>query len=163
MIHVCNQHPLRIRKRIRIRQWCCMGYSTLLSCLLPLCTAWLQLLPSGWLYTWGVVVTLTILLPRARMRKAGLSNWFCLPSVSHQNFGLITTTKGLNTSIHHSNDDNRVHGVPEATNRTGDRSIVAKAGYTDLSLVPRPHFLSPDKMRGERASVWGRDYMELAS
>ena len=37
--------------------------------------------------------------------------------VSHQNFGLITTTKGLSTSIHHSNNensDNLVHGVPEA-------------------------------------------------
>ena len=36
--------------------------------------------------------------------------------VSHQNFGLITTTKGLNTSIHHSNNDNSdnvVHGGPE--------------------------------------------------
>ena len=55
------------------------------------------------------------LLPRARMREAGLSNGFC-PSVSHQNFGLITTTKGLNTSKRHSNNDNSektVHGVPE--------------------------------------------------
>ena len=36
--------------------------------------------------------------------------------VSHQNFGLITTTKGLNTSKRHSNNDNSeniVHGVPE--------------------------------------------------
>ena len=53
------------------------------------------------------------------MRKAGLSKWFS-PSVCqsdcHQNFGLITTTKDLNTSIHHSNNDssdNVVHGVPE--------------------------------------------------
>ena len=52
-----------------------------------------------------------MLLPRARMREAGLSNGFC-----HQNFGLITTTKGLNTSKRHSNNDNSektVHGVPE--------------------------------------------------
>ena len=37
-------------------------------------------------------------------------------SVSHQNLGLITTTKGLNTSKRHSNNDNSekmVHGVPE--------------------------------------------------
>ena len=36
--------------------------------------------------------------------------------VSHQNFGLMTTTKGLNTSKRHSNNDNSekiVHGVPE--------------------------------------------------
>ena len=53
------------------------------------------------------------------MREAGLSNGFC-PSVcqcvSHQNFGLITTTKGLNASKRHSNNDNSektVHGVPE--------------------------------------------------
>ena len=49
------------------------------------------------------------------MREAGLSNGFC-PSVCHQNFGLITTTKGLNTSKRHSNNDNSektVHGVPE--------------------------------------------------
>ena len=53
------------------------------------------------------------LIPRARMREAGLSNGFC-PSVSvsvsqsvcHQTFGLITTTKGLNTSKRHSNNDN---------------------------------------------------------
>ena len=45
------------------------------------------------------------LLPRVCMRKAGLSNWFCLSvsvSVSqsecHQNLGLITTTKGLCSS-----------------------------------------------------------------
>ena len=57
------------------------------------------------------------------MREAGLSNGFC-PSVSqsvcqsvcHQNSGLITTTKGLNASKRHSNNDNSektVHGVPE--------------------------------------------------
>ena len=37
-------------------------------------------------------------------------------SVCPQNFGLITTTKGINTSKCHSNDDNSektVHGVPE--------------------------------------------------
>ena len=52
-----------------------------------------------------------VLLPRARMREAGLSK-----CVSHQNFGLITTTKGLNASKRHSNSDNSektVHGVPE--------------------------------------------------
>ena len=61
------------------------------------------------------------------MREAGLSNGFCpsvcqsvsvsvSQSVCHQNFGLITTTKGLNTSKRHSNNDNSektVHGVPE--------------------------------------------------
>ena len=51
------------------------------------------------------------------MREAGLSNGrlSVCQRVSHQNFGLITTTKGLNTSIHHSNDENSenlVHGVP---------------------------------------------------
>ena len=56
------------------------------------------------------------LLPRARMREA--KQWFCPVSqcVSHQNFGLITTTKGLNASKRHSNSDNSgktVHGVPE--------------------------------------------------
>ena len=92
-------------------------------------------------------------LPRARMREAGLSNGFC-PSVcqcvSHQNFGLITTTKGLNTCKRHSNNDNSekiVYGqvylkVAEAsliranflavvsfldcTNLTGDETIVAE-------------------------------------
>ena len=64
-----------------------------------------------------------IITPRAHMREAGLSNWFCPSvclsvclSVSHQSFGLITTTKGLYTSGHHSNNDNSenlVHGVPE--------------------------------------------------
>ena len=37
-------------------------------------------------------------------------------SVSHKNLGLITTTKGLNTCEHHSNNDNSenlVYGVPE--------------------------------------------------
>ena len=56
------------------------------------------------------------------MREAGLSNRFC-PSVSQfvcqsSNFGLITTTKGLNTSKRHSNNDNSekiVHGVPEGS------------------------------------------------
>ena len=57
------------------------------------------------------------------MREAGLSNGFCpsvcqcvSQSVCHQNFGLITTTKGLNASKRHSNNDNSektVHGVPE--------------------------------------------------
>ena len=59
-------------------------------------------------------------LSRARMREAGLSNPSVCQSVSqgvsHQNFGLITTTKGLTTSKRHSNNDNSekiVHGVPE--------------------------------------------------
>ena len=67
-------------------------------------------------------------LPRARMRETGLSNGSvrqCVSvsvcqsvcqCVSHQNFGLITTTKGLNASKRHSNSDNSektVHGVPE--------------------------------------------------
>ena len=57
------------------------------------------------------------------MREAGLSNGFCpsvcvsvSQSVCHQNFGLITTTKGLNASKRHSNNDNSektVYGVPE--------------------------------------------------
>ena len=43
---------------------------------------------------------------------------YSCPSVCqcHQNFGLITTTKGLNASKRHSNNDNSektVHGVPE--------------------------------------------------
>ena len=60
------------------------------------------------------------------MREAGLSNRFCPPvcqfvsqfvSVS-KNLGLITTTKGLNASKRHSNNDNSekkktVYGVPE--------------------------------------------------
>ena len=53
-----------------------------------------------------------------RMCKQGLrilvlSTCVC---VSRQHLGLITTMKGLNTSIHHSNNDNSdnvVHGVPE--------------------------------------------------
>ena len=44
------------------------------------------------------------------MREAGLSNGSvrqCVSvSVCHQNFGLITTKKGLNTSKHHPNNDN---------------------------------------------------------
>ena len=49
------------------------------------------------------------------MREVGLSTGFC-PSVCHQNFGLITTTKGLIASKRHLNNDNSektVHGVPE--------------------------------------------------
>ena len=58
-----------------------------------------------------------LLLLRARMREAGLSDRFCpsvCQSVCHQNVGLITTTKGLNTCKRHSNNDNSekiVHGV----------------------------------------------------
>ena len=57
--------------------------------------------------------------PPARMREVGLSNGFCpsvCQSVCHQNFGLITTTKGLIASKRHLNNDNSektVHGVPE--------------------------------------------------
>ena len=50
-------------------------------------------------------------LHRARMRKA-----IAVCRVRHQNLELITTTKGLNTSGHHSNNDNSdnlVHGIPE--------------------------------------------------
>ena len=46
------------------------------------------------------------------MREAGLSNGFC-PSVCQ----CVMTTKGLNASKRHSNNDNSektVHGVPEA-------------------------------------------------
>ena len=58
------------------------------------------------------------LIPSARMRKAGLKQLVLSASVSvsHQNLGLITTTKGLNTSKRHSKNDtseNLVHGVPE--------------------------------------------------
>ena len=66
-----------------------------------------------------LTVKRNVLLPRARMSEAGLSNGFCpsvCQSVCQQTFGLITTTKGLNTSKHHSNNDNSektVHGVPE--------------------------------------------------
>ena len=51
---------------------------------------------------------LIVFTPRAHV-QAGLSNWFCPSvsvSVSHQNFGLITTTKGLNISKRHPNNDN---------------------------------------------------------
>ena len=56
----------------------------------------------------------------AKRGEAGLSNGSVSQSVSvcqsvcHQNFGLITTTKGLNTSKRHSNNDNSekiVHGT----------------------------------------------------
>ena len=55
--------------------------------------------------------------PRAHARS-GVKQWVLSVSVSvsHQNIGLITTTKGLNTSKRHSNNDNSektVHGVPE--------------------------------------------------
>ena len=56
--------------------------------------------------------------------------------VSHQNFGLITTTKGLNTSKLHSNNDNSenlAHGVPEAVLL---REFPAICGR---SLIPRLH------------------------
>ena len=60
----------------------------------------------------STVAEAVLLLPRA-----GLSNGQCVSqSVCHQNLGLITTTKGLNTSKRHSNNDNSektVHGVPE--------------------------------------------------
>ena len=80
------------------------------------------------------------------MREAGLS---CL-SVCHQNLGLITTTKGLNTSKRHSNNDNSekiVHGVPEAS-RVAEAVLFARiSSYLWRSLVPRLH-----------KSDWGRDY-----
>ena len=66
-----------------------------------------------------------IITPRAHARS-GVKQWVLSVSVSvsvsvcqcvsHQNFGLITTTKGLNASKRHSNNDNSektVHGVPE--------------------------------------------------
>ena len=62
-----------------------------------------------------------LITPRAHARS-GVKQWVLSVSVSvsqsvyHQNFGLITTTKGLNTSKRHSNNDNSektVHGVPE--------------------------------------------------
>ena len=60
---------------------------------------------------------MSIITPRAHaqsgVKQLVMSVCQC---VSHQHFGLITTTKGLNTSIHHSNGDNSdilVHGVPE--------------------------------------------------
>ena len=59
----------------------------------------------------------TIITPRAHA-LSGIMQWVLSVSLSvcHQNFGLITTTKGLNTSKRHSNNDNSekiVHGVPE--------------------------------------------------
>ena len=45
----------------------------------------------------------TIITPRTHA-QSGVKQ--LVLSVSHQNLGLITTTKGLNTSGHHSNDDN---------------------------------------------------------
>ena len=63
-----------------------------------------------------------IITPRAHARS-GVKQWVLSVSVSvfsqcvsHQNFGLITKTKGLNASKRHSNNDNiekTVHGVPE--------------------------------------------------
>ena len=62
-----------------------------------------------------------LITPRAHARS-GVKQWVLsvsvsvIQSVDHQNFGLITTTKGLNTSKRHSNNDNSektVHGVPE--------------------------------------------------
>ena len=73
----------------------------------------------NYMYVPVCVCTCTVLLPRARMCKAGLSNWFCPSvrlSISRQNLGLIATTKCLNTSKRHSNNGNSdkiVHGVPE--------------------------------------------------
>ena len=60
---------------------------------------------------------LPIFTPRAHARS-GVKQWVLSVSVSvcHQNLGLITTTKGLNASKRHSNNDNSektVHGVPE--------------------------------------------------
>ena len=62
-------------------------------------------------------VVLSLVTPRAHARS-GVKQWVLSVSVSvcHQNFGLITTTKGLNASKRHSNNDNSektVHGVPE--------------------------------------------------
>ena len=62
-------------------------------------------------------VCFCIITPRAHARS-GVKQWVLSvsQSVCHQKFGLITTTKGLNTSKRHSNNDNSekiVHGVPE--------------------------------------------------
>ena len=64
-----------------------------------------------------IITTIVFITPRAHARS-GVKQWVLSVSVSvsHQNFGLITTTKGLNTSKRHSNNDNSektVHGVPE--------------------------------------------------
>ena len=55
-------------------------------------------------------------LLHARMRKAGLSNWFCLSVCQSSKFWADHDNEGSNTSGHHSNNDdgdNLVHGVPE--------------------------------------------------
>ena len=61
-----------------------------------------------------IITIHNIITPRAQsVLSVSLSVSVC---VSHQNFGLITTTKGLNASKRHSNNDNSektVHGVPE--------------------------------------------------
>ena len=47
--------------------------------------------------------------------RSGVKQSVLSVSLCHQNLGLITTTKGLNTSKRHSNNDNSekiVHGVP---------------------------------------------------
>ena len=54
---------------------------------------------------------------RSGVKQSLLSASLCVcVFVCHQSFGLITTTKGLNASKRHSNNDNNektVHGVPE--------------------------------------------------
>ena len=82
-------------------------------------------LPVGreWVYAVGVKArsgprkAYLLITPRTHARS-GVKQWVLSVSVSvsHQNLGLITTTKGLNTSKRHSNNDNSektVHGVPE--------------------------------------------------
>ena len=63
---------------------------------------------------WSVIIT-TCAHARSGVKQSVLSasSSVCL---CHQNLGLITTTKGLNASKRHSNNDNSektVHGVPE--------------------------------------------------
>ena len=88
-------------------------------------TAWVpplyQSFRSTKLWHWNLTHASMVVTPRAHARS-GVKQWVLSVSqsvsvsVCHQNFGLITTTKGLNASKRHSNSDNSektVHGVPE--------------------------------------------------
>ena len=88
-----------------------------------------------------------LITPRAYARS-GVKQWVLSVSqcVCHQNLGLITTTKGLNTSKRHSNNDN---SEKRCTQRWLKRSYSGEfPAICGRSLVPR--------LRHE--SGWGRDY-----
>ena len=77
----------------------------------PLLSAWTPQNVSP-VYRLAIIILqiLGIVTPRAharsRVKQSILSVSVSVSSVCHQNFGLITTTKGLNTSKRHSNNDN---------------------------------------------------------